>query len=334
MVARNPHAPSLLGAFLQKGVLVPSVLKIGIVGAGVFGSYHAAKIANCDNGVLAGIFDINRERAVSLAEKHGATAYETYQALLTDMDAVVIAAPASDHFMLAEAALKAGRHCFVEKPLALTFASAESLATLASNNNLVLQVGHQERYVCEAVGLLAREISPLRIECVRRVPYSGRCNDVSVAFDLMVHDLDIVRQLTKADASSIHADGDPDELSAELILDNGTLAVLQAARKSKTSERTMTLIYEDGVIEFDFVRRTLLNTTPAQLNREFNDEDTPLAMLDPLAYGAQLFVDAIRFGKAALISGRDGSVTVSWAQKIEKAANIGAAQPHVTRLRA
>ncbi len=307
---------------------------MGIVGAGVFGSYHAAKFADRDDVTLSAVFDTSFERATALALKHDAKPYQDYREFLLHIDAVVIAAPASDHAMLAETALQRGRHCFVEKPLALTVDAVDRLIARAKKKRLVLQVGHQERYVCEAVGLLARDIKPLRIECVRRVPFTGRCNDVSVAYDLMVHDLDTVRQLSGANVTNVHAEGDADEMSAELIMDNGTLAVIHAGRRSKTSERRMTVIYEDGVIDFDFIRRTLSNSTPAVLKADFTASQTPLAIRDPLAYGAKLFVEAIREAKHPVVCGQAGRVTVEWAQKIEEAAQLTHEEATVKRLRA
>ncbi len=310
-----------------------TVIKIGVVGAGVFGSYHAAKYAARDDAALTAVFDLDGENAVALAAKHGAEAISDFRRFLDKVDAVVIAAPASAHFQIAEAALKAGRHVFVEKPLALTLASADALIALADEKKCVLQVGHQERYVCEAVGLLSRDRSPLRAECVRRVPFSGRCDDVSVAFDLMVHDLDIVRQLTKSDAANIRADGGKDEIAAELFLENGTLAVFNAGRRAKESERRMTLIYDDGVIEFDFIRRRLKNSTAARLDDVFAPGAAPLAVRDPLAHGAELFIEAVRGGETPVVSGRSARTAVAWAHDIEQAAGIETASS-VKRLRA
>jgi|GEM_PF-117786 len=334
IVSRKSAGEAAVLKSANGGLCVPPSLRMGVAGAGVFGSYHAAKLAERDDVEFAGVYDTDAERAQTLAEKHHAKAYRTYRDFLQDMDATVIAAPASDHFMLCEAALKNDCHCFVEKPLALTVDTVDRLIVLAHEKNLVLQVGHQERYVCEAMGLLSREIAPLRIECVRRVPYTGRCDDVSVAFDLMVHDLDIVRQLSKADVTNVHATGNADEISAELFLENGTLALLNAVRRSKNSERRMTLVYDDGVIDFDFIRRTITNSTPAQLNGDFSQHKAPLAIRDPLAHGAALFIDAIRGAKQPVVSGYDGRVTVSWAQQIEEAAQITQEEEVVKRLRA
>ena len=309
-------------------------IRIGVAGAGVFGSYHAAKFASRSDAALVGVFDVDGQRAALLAAKHGAEPFGDFHRFLDAVDAVVVATPASTHFQIAEAALKHGRHVFVEKPLALSVAAADALIDLAQAKTLVLQVGHQERYVCEAIGLLSRPIAPMRIECVRRVPYSGRCGDVSVAFDLMVHDLDIIRQLTKSDALNINADGSVDEITAELFFGNGTLVSVSADRRARDSERRMTLIYEDGVIDFDFVRRKYSNTTGATLREIAAHDQAPVALSDPLAYGAELFIGAVARNETPIVTGHCGRAAVAWACAIEQAANIPSDGSIVKRLRA
>lgn len=299
-----------------------SKLKIGIAGAGVFGSYHAAKYVNHAEADLVGVFDPDQKRAEDFARKFNASTYVDYADFLAAVDAVVIAAPASQHFQLAEAALHSGRHVFVEKPIALSVEAADTLIAIADEAGLVLQVGHQERYVCDAVGLLGRDKSPIKIDCIRYVPFSGRCDDVSVAFDLMVHDLDIIRQLTKSEIREISAEGDSDKIRAEFTLGNDALVSVRAGRRADRAERRMTLVYDDGVIDFDFANRTFTNTTPIEMGNAFESERAPLAMRDPLEHGAALFVNAINAGETPLVTGHDGRDAVAWACAIEDAAGL------------
>ena len=300
-------------------------LKLGVAGAGVFGSYHAAKIDALADVALRGVYDTDHARAAALAGNFSAPAFTDYEAFLADLDGVVIAAPAIAHFELGEAALNAGKHVFIEKPVAASAAAARALATLANQKNLVLQAGHQERYVCEAIGLFSRKRMPQRIECVRHVPFTGRCGDVSAVFDLMVHDIDIIRRMTGADLLNVSADGHAEKVAAELFLSTGTLALLNARRSAKASERRMTIVYDDGVIEFDFIRRTLTNTTDAAISSVFDAGGAPLAVRDPLAFGAELFANGIRRGKTMGVSGEDAAETVDWARNIEQAAGIDGA---------
>ena len=297
-------------------------ISIGVAGAGVFGAHHIAKIDAHENTVFSGVCDLNNARAKELTEKFGGIVFEDFEALVAEVDAVVIAAPASKHFELAQMSLSAGKHTFVEKPLALSLENADRLIELASSKSLVLQVGHQERYVFAAAGLFARDNAPQRIECTRSTNAVGRCEDVSVVFDLMIHDLDLVRKLTKGELLGVTAEGGQDSVSTELTLSNGSTAVMSATRKAASVERRMILTYDDGIIDFDFVKRTCTNTTPQALKADVNEAANNLALSDPLAFGADQFVSAILSGADPIISGEDGRAAVDWALQIEEALPI------------
>ena len=294
-------------------------VRIGVVGAGVFGSYHAAKFAANPRADFVGVFDIDAERAGALAAQHGARAYFQFADLLKNVDGVVIAAPATLHYALALQALEAGKHLLVEKPLATTFAEADALVKRARARRRVLQVGHQERYVCDAAGIFDREDIPVRIECVRRGPHSGRCEDVSVAFDLMVHDIDIVQKLAGTEVSALRAQGFEDEISAEVVLANGCVVSLNACRSAPEAERKMVVVYRDGIVAFDFIKRKVKRGAK---ETDLSAADAPLALRDPLAHGADLFLKAIAGEDGAIVTGEDGGACVAWAAQIEEAAGL------------
>lgn len=297
-------------------------IKIGVAGAGVFGGYHCGKIAALDGADLCCVYDLDAEKALTQAKKHNAFAETDFDAMLACSDAVIIATPAVAHYELAHKALTAGRHVFVEKPIALTLEEADELVALSVLKGLIFQVGHQERYVAEAVGLFDRETSPVKIDCIRHTSASGRCEDVSVVLDLMIHDIDLIRKLTGAEIETLSAYGDRNAAEAELTLDNGATVTLAASRRDGAPERRMTLVYEDGVIEFDFIKRAAENTTPSPLHACFDGEDAPLSFTDPLAYGAAAFVAAIAAGVAPQVTGADGRMALDWALRIEEAAGI------------
>lgn len=297
--------------------------RIGVAGAGVFGSYHASKIDGLDGAVLGGVFDTDCNRAEVLATKFKSAAFNDFTVFLDAVEAVVIATPAMTHFDLARQALASGKHILVEKPVATSPGAVGALSTLAASRNLIFQAGHQERYVCEATGLFSRDRAPQRIECVRHVPFTGRCGDVSVVMDLMVHDLDIIKTLThSAEALNVSADGDQDNVDAELFFSTGTLASLSARRSAERPARRMTIVYDDGIIEFDFVRRTLQNSTPAPINSAFTGQQAPLSARDPLARGTELFLESILKGTILGVSGEATAKTINWADQIEKAAGL------------
>ena len=311
-------------------------IAIGVAGAGVFGGHHAGKYAGMKSAAVRGIYDIDQDRARQAASARGAEPFSDYDALVSAVDAVVIASPATTHYELARAALEAGRHVFVEKPLALRAEDAEALVALAEKQGLVLRTGHQERYVAAAIGLFELEDRPLTIDCIRCAAPSDRCRDVSVVFDLMIHDFDLVRQLTKSAPQRVRAEGGYDEARAEFLLESGTLATFRASRAAEALERRMRLVYEQGFIEIDFLERSVVNTTKAAMSGDFNAPDNSdgrseraLAFADPLGLGAVKFIAAITAGGGEAagapsrafdhVTGRDGADAVSWACAVEGA---------------
>jgi len=184
-------------------------LKTGLIGAGVFASYHASKIESSDTATFSGIYDPDHDRAGALADKHATVSLDSLDGLLEHSDAVIIAAPASYHFELGNKALEADCHVLMEKPLALTGASARELTNLADKKQLILQVGHQERLVCQALGLFGIGEVPRSVEIVRAgpPPQKGRTMDISVIWDLMIHDIDLMHALISGDLLEVKCTG-------------------------------------------------------------------------------------------------------------------------------
>ena len=239
------------------------VLRMGVAGAGHFGRFHSQKVAANPRAELVGIYDRDPARAASVAAELGTTALD-WPALLAACDAVVVAAPAEAHFPLAAAALQAGRHVLVEKPIAATLEEADRLAVLAAQHQRVLQVGHLLRFTPEHAAIRAQMPNPIFIECIRIAPFKPRGTDVSVVLDLMIHDLDLVLSLVDADLETVDAIGAPvaspfeDIANARLGFANGTVAMITASRISLRTERKMRLFGQDGYLNVEFANRTLL----------------------------------------------------------------------------
>jgi predicted dehydrogenase len=238
-------------------------LRIGVIGAGHFGRFHALKIAASPRATLAGIADLDPARAEKIGAEAGGAPALPLEALFAASDAVVIAAPADAHYDLAERALIAGRHVLVEKPLAATLKQADRLAALAHDTGLVLQVGHLLRYSAEHHAIAARIARPLYIEATRIAPFKPRGTDVSVILDLMIHDLDLVLSLVDSDIESVDAIGAAvsspfeDIANARVRFANGCVATITASRISLKTERKMRLFSEEGYCSADFVARKL-----------------------------------------------------------------------------
>jgi predicted dehydrogenase len=269
-------------------------LRVGVIGAGVFAGLHAGKIAANPDAVLAGLYDIDGPRAQALAATHGAPAFASLSDLLAACDAVVVATAAVAHEEQAGAALAAGRHAYVEKPLATSGAAAKRLATLAATRGLILQVGHQERFVAEALGLFAAP-APRRIEAIREGTPGPRGLDTSVTLDLMIHDLELaVALLGPVDRvigarASARSDGGADALEAEVAFAGGATARFVASRVAPARRRLTRIDWTDGSAEVDFLTRAIVGDASGRLNPGFAE-----ACPDPLGEANRRFVAAAR----------------------------------------
>ncbi|MBF0861307.1 Gfo/Idh/MocA family protein [Gluconobacter kanchanaburiensis] len=238
-------------------------LRVGIVGAGHFGRFHALKSAANPTEELIALFDPDLSRAGVVADEVRCGIATSYENLLDQVDAVIIAAPAEYHFPLTSQALCAGKHVLVEKPIAATLEEAHSLAELAERTDRVLQVGHLLRYSAEHTAITERIRRPLYIEATRIAPFKPRGTDVSVILDLMIHDLDLVLAIVDSPIAEIDALGaavssaHEDIANARVRFENGCVAAITASRISLKTERRMRLFSQDGYLSADFMERKL-----------------------------------------------------------------------------
>jgi predicted dehydrogenase len=295
-------------------------IRTGVIGAGVFGGHHAGKLAAAPSSALQGVYDPDAGRARSLADRYGCAVFADAPSLIAAVDALTIASPASTHGGLVRAALEAGRHVYVEKPLAETEAEARALAGLARARGLVLQVGHQERTQFAAMGLFSAP-PPRRVVAVRAGPFSGRADDVSVTSDLMVHDIDLVLSLMGSDPIHVAARGRKahtrhwDEIEAELTFIGGATASLHASRMRETRERQMSLAWVHGRLEIDFLARRFDNATPLQLDRDYAGK-----IPDPLGAWVSAFLAAVRGEGPAPMDPVDAARAVAVVAEIDRCA--------------
>jgi predicted dehydrogenase len=237
-------------------------VKLGVAGVGHFGRYHALKAAASPRAQLVGVYDLSPDRARAVGWEAGAPALPLDE-LIAASDAIIVAAPAEVHYELAMAAMRAGRHVLIEKPIASTLAEADALAALALEQDVVLQVGHLERFSAAHGAVATRMGQPLYIEAVRVAPFKPRGTDVSVILDLMIHDLDLVLALVDAPIESVDAVGaavasaHEDIANARVRFTNGCVATITASRISLKTERRMRIFSQSGYLAVDFANRKL-----------------------------------------------------------------------------
>jgi len=271
-------------------------VNIGIIGAGVFGGYHAQKIIAHPQAQLIGIYDSDYKRAVKLATTQNTRAFKKWDDILN-----------------------AVKHVLIEKPLAADIHAAENIIARGQTSNLRLQVGHQERYILKAIGLDKITEKPVRIETQRFAPFSPRGTDVSVTLDLMIHDLDLVLWLLKAPPLNIKGytqicqSETPDASLAHLQFDT-TSVRLETSRIEPSSRRIFNLKYAQGEVLIDFNAKSCIHTTPFDLNTEFFQDSRAK---DALGAADNDFIFAVLNGTDVPITGKDGLAALEIALAID-----------------
>jgi len=310
-------------------------IRAGVIGAGAFGRLHAQKYASLPGVTLVGIADVSEERAQTLANDFGVTAFAGWRAMLPHVDIVTIAAPARFHGQIGVGCLNQDKHVFVEKPLAANMREADALVRVAEARGAVLHTGHQERFVMRWLGLFDGNVKPLRIETHRAAPFNPRNTDVSVVLDLMIHDIDLTHQLNSAEIATITATersqpSRSDEVSAQLTLADGMEISLFASRMAEARKRFMRVTYPDGEIYIDFLTREMTNTTPRTIKSLTAQGEAingmPCPSVDPLGHGVAQFVRSVREQIPAAIAPREARRALDTALKILVAAKTPATE--------
>lgn len=290
--------------------------KIGVVGAGYFGSLHATKYAEIGRGKLVAVCDIDRDKAHACAAKHGGQAFTDYRELFGKVDAVSIAVPTHAHFEIAREFLGQGIHVLLEKPISSTLAEADELIRQAKDKGVVFQVGHLERYN-PAVQSLAKVLRrPRFIECQRISPFKLRGTDINVVLDLMIHDIDLVLNIVKSPVAQIDAIGVPvlsdaeDIANARIRFTDGCVATITASRVSWKTERTMRIFQPDAYIVLDLhasklaVMRRVIGGNDGTLP-ELKQEEQLFQPVDNLKREIESFLGCISSGAEPLVTATD-----------------------------
>jgi len=310
-------------------------LRIGVVGAGHFGRYHALKVAASGRAKLSGIADLEVERAKTLGWEAGAPDLP-FAALLGASDAVIIAAPADAHYALAKSAIQAGKHVLIEKPMAATLAEAEELGQLAQAQGVVLQVGHLERFSAAFQAMEGKVVAPLYLEATRIAPFKPRGTDVSVILDLMIHDLDLVLALVDSEIESVDAIGGAvasqheDIANARLRFRSGAVASITASRISPRTERRMRIFAQDRYLAADFAARKLTvihrsgdeataDAMPIPGVAGFSIEDVSWQDHDSLAAEHAAFIASVVDGAPVLVDAAVGRRALAAALEVGRA---------------
>ncbi len=322
-------------------------IRFAVVGAGHLGKIHARLLAGIDGVEVVAITDPSDAARAAVAEQFQIPTYASHSQVVDKVDAAIIASPTDLHANIARDFLLAGKHLLVEKPLTIAAIDADSLVDLARRKDLVLQVGHVERFNPAWVAAADVTAHPKYIDATRASSFPGRCLDVGVVMDLMIHDIDLVLSLTEADLVDVQASGlsvisDHEDLAeARLTFACGLIAQLRASRVSLTAARTMQVYGEHGFAELDFsgpkatlvrpshsvCQRTLdlgsLGEPKSMRDKIFADhlqiESPTLESRNAILDELHDFVISIQSGEEPTVSGAAGARAVDVASQILQA---------------
>lgn len=240
------------------------MLKIGVIGAGHLGKIHIKLLLELnDRFELVGFYDNDKENSELVTQQFGIKSFESITELINEVDCVDIVTPTLSHFSCAVEALRARKHVFIEKPLSETMEEAKKLVLFTNEAEVVVQVGHVERFNPAFQAALPYLNNPMFIETHRLAQFNPRGTDVPVVLDLMIHDLDVILSVVKSRVKKVAASGvsvvsdSHDITNARLEFENGCVANLTASRISLKNMRKSRFFQKDAYISVDFLTKEL-----------------------------------------------------------------------------
>jgi virulence factor len=318
-------------------------LRMGVIGVGNMGQHHVRILSLLKDIELVGVCDANLERGIDIASRYQTHFFENYLDLLPHVDAVCIAVPTKLHHQVGVNCLQAGVHILIEKPIAASIAEAESLVNLAAETGCILQVGHIERFnpAFKELNKVIQTEQILALEARRMSPYSDRANDVSVVLDLMIHDIDLLLELSAssvirltASGSSAPESGNLDYVTATLGFANGVVATLTASKVTHRKIRCLAAHCKHSLIETDFLKNEILIHRHQQVNLQTEREQVLYKQdgiiekvytnnIEPIYAEIEHFVDCICGGDRPSVGGEQALKALRLASLIEEMALDG-----------
>jgi len=301
------------------------ILKVAVIGVGHLGKWHADKYAACADCELVAVVDTNAESAGAIAQQHGAEMFSDHRDVIPLVDAISLVVPTSLHYKIGREFLEAGIHCLIEKPISESIAEAQTLVNIAREKDLVLQVGHIERFNSVMLGISEHLRQPQFMESTRLAPFTTRATDVSVILDLMIHDIDIILDLVDSPISRISASGISvlsdtiDIANARIEFENRCVANVTASRISRKRERKLRIFQKDAYLSADFQEKILAinhrkgETDNTEGFKDISHEELGFDDNDALNLEVLDFINAIKTGNRPLVTGEDGKRALATA---------------------
>lgn len=308
-------------------------IKLGIIGLGHMGSYHASASSLINDVELIAVSDTNKKNWTKIKSKKILTS-TNYKNWLDKVEAVIIAVTTEYHFEVGKDCLINGKHVLLEKPLTKTVEQAKELFKIAKEKKLALHVGHVERFNGAIQEVKKRIKSPDLIECHRMGPFAPRVRKDSVVLDLMIHDLDLVLSFVDSPVKAFNVFGKKiktqscDIASAQIEFENGTIANITSSRASHIKKRTMNIHQQNYFINLDFATQDIsiyrnptdsvqIGNNELKYKQEKTIENLIVYNDNPLKLEIENFIKAIKT-KTKLIDEKQDTTALKLTLEIEK----------------
>lgn len=301
-------------------------IRVGVIGVGYLGTFHARKYAVMEGVELVGVADPDQDQAERVAEELGTAMFTDYHDLLPLVDAVSIVVPTIYHHQVARDCIAGNIDLLVEKPFTTTLAEADELIDSAREKKLILQVGHLERFNPAVLAMQPFLTHPLFIEAHRISVFKNRGTDVDVILDLMIHDIDIILSIVNSPLKTIHTVGAPvitqltDIANARLIFENGCTANVTVSRISMDNIRRMRIFQPGQYLSVDFSKKEVMSI---RLKRG-KQNDQPLPDISKYGFPDQDilelelldFINNVRTRTTPVVSGVEGRRALAIALEV------------------
>jgi len=326
-------------------------LNIAVIGTGHLGKEHARIYSEMPEVSLAGVVDVNKKTGEAVARRCNTNYYSSLEEILNKVDAASVVVPTRFHYEITKELLKNGIHVLVEKPMTGTVSEAEDLIKLSKETSTILQPGYIERFNPAIEAIQKLDVSLKFIECHRLSPFTFRSADIGVVLDLMIHDIDIILDLSKSKVKKIDAVGvgvisDKEDIAnARIQFENGCVANITASRVSFEPMRKLRLFSENSYISLDYQKQeaTIYKKSPELTPKSIITENTEVSTIkdlknfvfgdllkiehikmnneEPLRKELESFVSCIKNGNQPVVSGEDGIKAIKVATIINEEIN-------------
>lgn len=321
-------------------------VRLGIIGIGRIGSIHARIANNLKRADLVGYCDLIKERADSSAEKYGVKAFYDYKEMVDLVDAAIVSVQTEFHYEIAKYFIMHNKHVLVEKPITINLSDGISLINLAKEHNVILSVGHVERFNSAVIALenITESEKIIGLSVKRMSPMDYRVKDIDVVLDLMIHDIDIVLNIMKPykvkrvsamknivkkeSKEKNHAD----YCNAQLLFDNDAVVDITASRVTDKKIRELSINEVDKFINVDYLNKQLVifknfeskisAVSSKQTNTKYQEEAIVKRVFvnntDSINGEQQNFVDSILNRDKIKVTGEDGLLALEIAKTIQE----------------